>query len=221
MHTTMQKENKCIILRLGDCDNMKKISDVLIFLCGLVSACFFVRDLNIGAYDRLLGSASIIFVLFIPRMIKKIFKIKITDTMELVYVVFIILAQFLGSVVNLYNTVWWYDLFAHFLSGVLTAILALVIMHWLGVYKDKNKLFNVIFMISFTLMIASLWEFIEYGSDLFLGMNVQHSIETGVSDTMEDMLVAFLGSIVVSTLYLVESKFKKSGVLKKIVNDLK
>ena len=34
--------------------------------------------------------------------------------MEFVYVVFIILAMFLGSVVNLYDGVWWYDLFTHF-----------------------------------------------------------------------------------------------------------
>ena len=141
--------------------------------------------------------------------------------MEIVYVIFIILAHFVGSVVNLYNKVWWYDLFAHFLSGILTAILSLVIMNFLKVYNDKNKLFNVIFIISFTLMIASLWEFLEYGADTFLKMNVQHSIETGVSDTMEDMLVAFLGSIIVSILYIIESKKTKKGFLRKAINDLK
>ena len=59
--------------------------------------------------------------------------------MELIYVVFIILAQFLGSVVNLYNTFWWYDLFTHFLSGILTAVLSLVILNWFSMYKDKNN----------------------------------------------------------------------------------
>lgn len=70
-------------------------------------------------------------------------------------------------------------------------------------------------------MIASLWEFLEYGADTFLKMNVQHSIETGVSDTMEDMLVAFLGSIIVSILYIIESKKTKKGFLRKAINDLK
>ncbi len=198
---------------------MKKINNALIFLCSLASICFFVRDLNIGANQRFLGDLSMVFVLLIPKIIRKIFKIRITDAMELIYVIFMILAQFLGSVVNLYNndTTWWYDLFTHFLSGVLTTVLALVIMNWLGVYKEKNKWFNFLFMISFTLMIASLWEFLEFGTDNFLGMNVQHSLETGVRDTMEDMLVAFLGSIIVAVTYLLEGK---KGFIKKLVSNL-
>ncbi len=200
---------------------MKKLNNVLIFLCSLAAACFFVKDINIGAYDRLLGDITIPLVLLLPRIFKKIFKIKITDAMELVYIIFIILAQFLGSVVNLYNTTWWYDLFAHFISGVLTSILALVIMDWFGVYNEKKKGFNFLFIICFTLMVASIWEFLEYGTDTFLKMNVQHSIETGVSDTMEDMLIAFLGSIIVGVSYLVEIKVQKNGFLKKVVSDIK
>ena len=89
------------------------------------------------------------------------------------------------------------------------------------IYKEKNKGFNFLFIISITLMIASLWEFLEFGVDTFFGMNVQHSIDTGVRDTMEDMLIAFLGSLIVSISYLVENKIGKNGFLKKIVSDLK
>lgn len=200
---------------------MKKLNNVLIFLCSLAAACFFVRDLNVGSYDRLLGDITIPLVLLLPRIFSKLFKIKITSAMELVYVIFIILAQFIGSVVNLYNTVWWYDLFAHFLSGVLTSILALVVLNWFGIYKEKNRGFNFLFIISFTLMIASIWEFLEFGADTFFDMNVQHSLDTGVRDTMEDMLIAFLGSLIVSISYLVENKIAKNGFLKRVVSDLK
>ena len=200
---------------------MKKLNNVLIFLCSLAAVCFCIRDLNVGSYDRILGDVTVPFVLLIPRIMGKIFKIKITSAMELVYVLFIILAQFLGSVVNLYNKIWWYDLFAHFLSGILTSVLSLVVLNWFGVYNRKNKWFKFLFIISFTLMIASIWEFMEFGTDTFFGMNVQHSIETGVRDTMEDMLVAFLGSLIVSISYLVENKVAKNGFLKRVVSDLK
>ncbi len=200
---------------------MKKLNNILIFLCSLAAVCFCIKDLNTGSYDRLLGDITVPLVLLIPRIAGKMFKIKITSAMELVYVLFIILAQFVGSVVNLYNKVWWYDLFAHFLSGVLTSVLSLVVLNWFGVYKEKNKWFNFLFIISFTLMIASIWEFMEFGTDTFLGMNVQHSIDTGVRDTMEDMLVAFLGSLIVSISYLVENKVAKNGFLKRVVSDLK
>lgn len=198
---------------------MKRITNTLIFLCSLAAICFMVKDINVGSYDRILGDITIPLVLLIPRIIKRLFKIKITDTMELIYVVFIILAQFLGSVVNLYNndTTWWYDLFTHFLSGVLTSVLALVVLNWFGVYKEKNKGFNFLFIICFTLMVASVWEFVEFGTDTFLGMDVQHSLDTGVRDTMEDMLIAFLGSLIVSVTYLLEGK---KGFIKKLVSDL-
>lgn len=200
---------------------MKKINNVLIFLCSLAAICIFVKDFNTGATDRFLGDLTIPFVLFIPRIIRKIFKIKLSDAMELVYIIFIILAQFIGSVINLYNMTWWYDLFTHFLSGILTAILAIVIMNWFGVYNKNHKWFNILFMISFTLMIASLWEFMEFTTDNIMGSDVQHVIDTGVSDTMEDMLIAFFGSIIVSISYLVENKVSKNGLIKKIVNNLK
>ena len=70
-------------------------------------------------------------------------------------------------------------------------------------------------------MIASIWEFIEFGSFIFLKMDVQHHLTTGVFDTMENMLVAFLGSIIVSISYLIENKVSKNGFLKKVVSDLK
>ena len=38
---------------------MKKLNNVLIFLCSLAAACFFVRDLNVGSYDRLHGHITI------------------------------------------------------------------------------------------------------------------------------------------------------------------
>ncbi len=200
---------------------MKRLNNTLIFLFTLASVCFFVKDINQMVYDRLLGDITVGLVLLLPRIITKIFKIKITDAMELVYILFIFLAQFLGSVVNLYNLTWWYDLFAHFLSGILTSVLALVVMDWFGVYKEKNTGFNVLFIISFTLMVASLWEFIEFGAFVFLKMDVQHHLTTGVFDTMEDMLVAFLGSVIVAISYLIESNASKNGFLKKIVSDLK
>lgn len=194
---------------------MKKINNILIYLVSLASICYAIKDINIGAYDRLIGSLSIIFVLVIPKIVGKLFKIEITSLMEFIYIIFIILAQFLGSVVNLYNTIWWYDLFVHFLSGVLTSFLALAILGWFKMYKEKNKLFNALFMIFFTLTVAVIWEFLEFGAFNILGMDVQHHLTTGVFDTMQDMLVAFLGGILVSIYYFIDNNIRK-----KIVNDL-
>lgn len=60
---------------------MKKLNNVLIFLCSLAAVCFCIRDLNVGSYDRILGDVTVPFVLLIPRIMGKIFKIKITSAM--------------------------------------------------------------------------------------------------------------------------------------------
>ena len=52
---------------------MKKLNNVLIFLCSLAAACFFVRDLNVSSYDRLLGDITIPLVLLLPRIFSKLF----------------------------------------------------------------------------------------------------------------------------------------------------
>ncbi len=196
---------------------MKKINNVLIFLCSLTSICVFIKDFNAGVQDRFLADLSMIVVLLIPKIVRALFKIKISDALEFVFVIFMILAQLLGSVLCWYDSIWWYDLFAHFLSGVLTSILALVIMNWMKI-NVKNKWFNVIFMIGFTLMVASLWEFGEYAADLIMKTDVQHVLDTGVSDTMEDMLIAFFGSVITCALYLFDNK---KEMIKKIVSKIK
>ena len=188
---------------------MKKYNNVLIFIFSLISVCFFVKDINIGANDRLLSDISIILVFFLPRIFSKIFKFKISDNLELTYIIFMIFAHFIGSIVNLYNTTWWYDIVMHFISGLVTAVIGLLVLNWFKMYKKSNKLFNALYIIMFVLFIASLWEFLEYGIDVFLNQNMQHVIETGVSDTMQDMLVAFLGSVIISFIDLYSDKIEK------------
>ena len=65
------------------------------------------------------------------------------------------------------------------------------------------------FGIVFVCFVALIWELCEFGADCLLNMDLQHNLDTGVVDTMEDMMAAFLGGIsclVVSIIY----KKKKS-----------
>lgn len=198
---------------------MKKVNTVLIYFISLLSLVVFFRGLNTLTIDRLLPCLLLIPVLFIPRILRRLFKIRINNMLELIYIIFIILAMFTGACLNIYNKVWWYDIFAHFLSGLLTSVLALIIMSYLKVYDKKNIGFNILYIISFTLMIASVWEFLEFGADNIMNLNTQHSIDTGVRDTMEDMLTAFAGSIIISIMYFCETKHNKKGIITKAVED--
>ena len=82
--------------------------------------------------------------------------------------------------------------------------------------KKELKWFHIIFMIAFGLMIASFWEFFEFASDNILGGDTQWVKETGVDDTMGDMLIAFLGSILFCIYYFIEVQVKKDKFMKKL-----
>lgn len=147
-------------------------------------------------HSRTLTYIAIFPILLVPFIINKT-KYKLNDFETMMYYIFIFLADFLGCVVNLYNTIYWYDLLVHFLSGIATFILGLIIYKHITKEK-KNKQLKIIFCLGTVAIIAIIWELFEYFIDTFIGMDLQHTLDTGVSDTMQDMLVALLGGLLLS-----------------------
>ena len=58
---------------------------------------------------------------------------------------------------------------------------------------------------------------IEFTCDNLFGKDAQNVLTTGVDDTMWDMIVAFIGSILVSILYIIEVKTHKKILVTKLV----
>lgn len=139
-------------------------------------------------------------------------KYRFTDKYKLIYSIFIFLGQFLGSVINLYDYLWGFDLFVHFLSGILTVVAANYILE-ISKFRNISGIVKFIYIVGFCSLVAILWEVIEFGIDMVFKMNMQHSIDTGVKDTMSDMIVALLGSI--STYYIIEKRKVKNGFRRK------
>lgn len=144
---------------------------------------------------------SIVLTMPLMYFIERLFKVKIDDKLKLVYMSFIFAAQFLGVTVELYNVIDYFDKITHALSGVLTAYGALLILSLVFKEPFKNKFFPIVWMIVFSLAIASFWEMFEYTANILFGGDAQRVALTGVNDTMQDIIVAFLGSILVSITY--------------------
>ncbi len=159
-------------------------------------------------YDsqRILTYLAVIPVLIAPYILRKT-KYQLDDSELFYYYLFIFFADFLGCVANLYNIVWWYDIFIHFCSGIFTFAIGLFLLKkW---QQLQRNLMTITFCLGITMLVASGWEFFEFLTDNLLGMNLQHNIDTGVIDTMQDMIAAFLGGILASFIYI-KVKDKKS-----------
>lgn len=190
--------------------------NILLVIIAVIGSYYYVftRDNQLGL---ILKDASILITITLPYIIEKIFKAKISIVIKTTYIVFIFIAQFLGVTVELYNHISWFDKFTHWLSGIITALLSLSLLSKFKLYDKKNVLFNIIWMISITLAIASLWECFEYGANILFGGDAQRVATTGVNDTMQDIIVAFIGSIIVSLIYSFECKTDNNGIVNSFI----
>lgn len=146
-------------------------------------------------------------------ILSKIFKLKVNEKINFLYILFIFIAHFLGVIVNLYDKIYWFDKFAHFLSGVATSVLMLIILVKTNNYK--SNFFTVLYILSFTSLVASYWEIFEYLSSVLFGLDPQRVLLTGVNDTMGDIIVATLGSMLVSVYYYY-NKTKVVNIIKNV-----
>jgi len=199
----------------------KLINWIIIFGVSIFSIFYLLfGNYGSGLYKKLI-IISIIPVLIIPALLNKFSKFKINPEIELVYLIFIFFGHFLGSVLDFYSNVAFYDKVIHGLSGIMTSILAIIILVKSKCY-DKNPLWvNILFIICVTLSIAAFWEFFEFTNDNIFNKDAQKVAKTGVDDTMMDMIMAFIGSIIYSVIYFIETKTKKKMLVGKFVDNIK
>lgn len=183
----------------------------LLIFVGIMFYQLIVNGQNV-TLSKNLTVLSIIIVCAVPYLMKKILKYEISETLKFIYFLFIFIALILGSIYNFYRTISWFDLLAHFLSGIVTCILALIVLKKFNLLKKNLCVFHVIFIIAFSLMVASFWEFFEFLSDKLLKGDTQWVLLTGVDDTMTDMLIAFFASILFSMFYYIANKLSKEFI---------
>ena len=64
-----------------------------------------------------------------------------------------------------------------------------------------------------------VWEIFEFTNDAIFQADAQHVMTTGVDDTMLDMIVALLGSVIVVVIYGIEYFLKKKGFIYALMHD--
>ena len=193
---------------------MIKRINISLILIAIIGTLYFVftRDTNIVL---ILKDISIIVTISALYIIQKLFKTRINEVINLIYIIFIFMAHFLGVICELYNYIYWFDKFVHFLSGIVTAFVSIYLL--VKFRKDKNMLFDILVIVSLTLAVAAFWEIFEYSSSFYFHMDPQKVLLTGVNDTMGDIIVAFLGSVLVSISYYFENKYNYKLLIKKFI----
>jgi len=192
-----------------------KIFIIIIIMLALILSIIALMNKNYGNVFR---NLYIIPVILIPTITRKLFGKGMSHIIESLYLIFMFLALYLGYFLNIYNIINGYDKFIHTLFGFIISLYAIKI---LKVNKINKLKFNIIFIISFTMFVSSVWEFIEFFKDKLIGGDDQGVNITGVNDTMMDMFVSFVGTIIFSIIYYIEEKYHKNLFIKKYLMQIK
>lgn len=166
---------------------MRKINNIIIIMSFLLS---FIG----GNIWLILGIILLLSFSFVIR--------KYNKNLEFVYLLFIVISYLFGYIFDFYNKVYFFDAIAHSLFGFVSSVFSLPLLKKFKIYDCSNMFFNSLFIIIFTLAMASVWEMIEFVIDKIFLSNMQRSL----NNTMKDIISALLFSFVYCLFYLDNKK---------------
>ena len=131
--------------------------------------------------DRMALAFGTLLLVLLPLLLEKLFHCRISLPVYIFALAYAV-GPMLGHCWKLYYTVPVWDKLLHICGGVMFAILGAYFFDLL-VKEKVHPAARTIFALCFSIAIAVLWEFCEFGADRFLGMDMQ-----------DDMLVTHLTS---------------------------
>lgn len=129
----------------------------------------------------------------------RITRLKRVHQLDFLILTFTFLAYPLGSCLDFYRILPSFDKVAHTLSGVFVSVLCLVLYCFLKpghAVETRDAALAMVFTFFGSMAVAGLWEIAEYLISFVVGLDLQRVAATGVSDSMQDMIVCMIGTLV-------------------------
>lgn len=163
-------------------------------------------------WENVFLTALVIGLIVVPAFVLRRYRVEVPAEFQLIAVAFVFLSLFLGSARDFYYRFWWWDMVLHAGSGFLLGVVGWIVL-FLLLQTDRlpravGPGLVCIFGITFAVTLGVLWEIFEYVVDLLWPNVNMMSRETGVHDTMHDLIVDTLGAIVVG---LMGYAYSRSG----------
>ena len=182
----------------------------LLLLAGQIVSIFFTsKDVAVGHIAfQIFENLLMIIVVFLPVNIGRKTSMVIPRSREIAFVVFCFASLVMGDLFDFYGKFPWWDMVLHIISGVMLGIIGYTIIS-----KSSCNIGLVIsWVLCFALAAGAMWEIWEYVTDGLFGLNSQEfQITSGtfdssvprqgrdaLKDTMQDLILDFVGSFVVA-----------------------
>jgi hypothetical protein len=129
--------------------------------------------------------------------------IVLPSSFQLVFLLFILLAQYFGEILKFYTMFWWWDLSLHGLFGIYAVIIALNLMEGIIMKKKETThqrfvVLTLVFAFCFSLALGTLWEMFEVVGDYILKTDM---VNGGLEDTSSDLIIKILSAFITCIIY--------------------
>lgn len=189
--------------------------DIAIMLAGIALAIYYhsIGDPN----NRFFISLGMLGFGVLPFIYELISRAKLTNSVFLIFNIYLLIAGLLGGALNGYNTYFWLDRVVHFIMGYMMAMLGLFIICRTKHNTKMHYLMVALFCLAFSFFIEAIWEIGEWSADNLFNQTAQGAKigEYGaplVTDTMEDICCNTGGALLFMLHYLI-SKWSKKNLL--------
>ena len=165
----------------------------IILILIVISSIIF--QIKYQRYENVFTCVLTLILFLIPRFIDYRFKIDLPRTLEVIIVLFIFAADFLGEVNGFYQRFPWWDSMLHMSNGFLMAGVGFSLIDILNqshrVQFHLSPAFVVMVAFCFSMTIGVLWEFFEFFADQILRTDMQKdAIVNSISSiTMNDISI--------------------------------
>lgn len=149
-----------------------------------------------GGSWLLMGPVSLLFLL-VPLAVWLLLRVRLTAALSALILLLCTLSYSLGTVIRVYDMLPGFDKGLHFASGTLFTVLGACLYATVageGGLGGRRLWVRLLFGVGFSMFVAVFWEILEYLAFLITGHDAQYVAQTGVGDTMGDLIVCVLGS---------------------------
>ena len=147
----------------------------------------------------------ILGLILAPLVLGEHLPVSIPAELQILALLFVFAALFLGEIRDYYERIWWWDIALHTSSGLLLGIVGFLLIYILNETRNidlhMRPRFIALFAFLFAVAVGAVWEIFEFSMDRLFGTTMQKPMlgdPSGLTDTMWDLIVDTLGALTIS-----------------------
>lgn len=150
---------------------------ILYFIMRLLVIAVMIVSIFQKNYDNVFMCVLTLILFMIPTIIDRRMNIKLPTVLECIIILFIFAAEILGEIQGFYLRFKHWDTMLHTLNGFMMAAIGFAMIDILNqspkLHFNMSPIFVAIVAFCFSMTIGVLWEFFEYGMDVYTHTDMQ------------------------------------------------